>query len=420
MKRLVRGACSLAVVAVMLFGIMGIENFKVEQRSAPVNIIETLSLEAAGISTADKTAGEDVNPAGLTVAAKAAILIDAGSGKVLFSQDADKELPPASVTKIMTMLLVLEACERGQISLDDTVTISERAASMGGSQMYMEVGEQHTVEELMQGVAMVSANDGCVALAEYLAGTVEIFVENMNKRAQELGMEHTNFVNTNGLPAPQHYTSARDISIMSRELLKYTSKHPWFTTWQATVQVGLPGKEHDFGLTNTNKLIKQYSGAIGIKTGYTSEAGYCLSAAAAREDFTLIAVVLGCETTKTRTAEVSKLLDYGFASYDSIKLAEKDKSIGAFEIKKGVEESVDVMPTQDISVLIEKGRQDSITTKLEAAEELCAPIEKGTRTGELIVYQDGKELARYELVAAENAEKATLLQLIKRLMDKPK
>ena len=252
------------------------------------------------------------------------MLIDADTGEVLFEQDAHKELPPASVTKIMTMLLALEAVEDGKVKLSDEVVVSERAASMGGSQMYMEAGEVHTLEELLSGIAIVSANDACVAVSEYIAGSEEVFVEKMNKRAQELGMRDTHFVNTNGLPVTDHYTSAYDIAVMSRLLLQHEETQKWFTTWQTTIKVGLPGKEKEFGLTNTNKLIKQYPGANGIKTGFTQEAGYCLSASATKENTTLIAVVLGAQTSGIRFSEVSKLLNYGFANYSSVTLADSE------------------------------------------------------------------------------------------------
>ncbi len=305
-KKVDKAVCICLAAALFIGGgFMGINSYKAEKRMVDAADGESKSVSLDVLASGNTVkSGEDENaedsgrndatvPAAnqMTVDAKSAVLIDAESGKVLFAQNENDELPPASVTKVMTMLLVLEAVDSGKISLDDTVTISERAASMGGSQMYMEPGEQHTMEEIMKGVAMVSANDGCVAAAEHLCGTVEIFVENMNKRASELGMKHTNFVNTNGLPASGHYSSAYDIALMSKELMKHMDGHTWFTTWQDNITVGLPGKQTEFGLTNTNKLIKQYPGALGIKTGYTSDAGYCLSGAATRDNTTLIAVV---------------------------------------------------------------------------------------------------------------------------------
>ncbi len=342
--------------------------------------------------------------------------MDAGSGTVLFSKNGADRLPPASVTKVMTMLLAMEAIDRGQIKLSDKVTISERAASMGGSQMYMEPGEQHTLEQLMEGISMVSANDACVAVAEYISGSVEIFVENMNAKAKELGMENTNFVNTNGLPVAEHYTSAHDIAIMSCELIKHKKTHDWFTKWQDTMMVGLPGKQTEFGLTNTNRLVKQYSGANGIKTGFTQEAGYCLSGSATREDMTLIAVVLGCSSSKIRFAEAAKLLDYGFATYDTVKLAEKGEPHGLIEIEKGEPNYINAVAGEEISILVKKGEKDSVTFQVDQESKVKAPVKKGDKIGEIVVYQNEKELGRYPLVAEESSEKASFVQLYKRLI----
>ncbi len=358
----------------------------------------------------------DMNKAGFTVDAKSAVLMDAGSGTVLYSQNGAERLPPASVTKVMTMLLVMEAIDRGQVALTDTVTVSERAASMGGSQMYMEPGEQHTLEELMKGISMVSANDACVCVAEYVSGSMEIFVENMNAKAKELGMENTHFSNTNGLPVADHYTSAHDIAIMSCELIKHKKTHDWFTSWQDKLMVGLPGKQTEFGLTNTNRLIKQYSGANGIKTGFTQEAGYCLSGSATRDDMTLIAVVLGCPSSKVRFAEAGKLLDYGFATYDTVKLAEAGEPNGLIEIEKGEPNFVNAVAGEEISILVKKGQKESITFDIEQDKSVKAPIKKGDKVGDIVVYQNAEEIGRYPLVAEESAEKATLFQLYKRMM----
>jgi D-alanyl-D-alanine carboxypeptidase (penicillin-binding protein 5/6) len=223
---------------------------------------------ALGVSATDDAAGMEVD-------AKSAVLIDSGSGAVLFEKNSHDRLPPASVTKVMTMLLIMEALDEGRISLEDTVAISERAAGMGGSQMYMEPGERHKLETLMTGIAVASANDACVAVAEHHSGTADIFVEHMNKRAAGLGMADTHFVNTNGLPVADHYSSAYDIALMSRELVKHEKIRDWFGLWTTTVTVGLPGKQQtELGLTNTNRLIKTNPGANGIKTGLTQEAGY--------------------------------------------------------------------------------------------------------------------------------------------------
>lgn len=354
---------------------------------------------------------------GMTLDAKSAILIDAASGTVLFEQNSHDRLPPASVTKVMTMLLIMEAVDRGQISLEDKVTISEKAASMGGSQMYMEPGEQHELETLMLGIAVASANDACVAAAEYHSGTVDIFVENMNKRAAELGMVDTNFVNTNGLPVANHYTSAYDIALMSKELLKHEKVQDWFHIWMKNITVGLPGKKQtELGLTNTNRMIKIYPGANGIKTGFTQEAGYCLSASAVKGDLNLIAVIMGSPTSKIRFAAASTLLDYGFANYDSVKLAEKGEPMGMVIIEKGSPNMVDAVAPENISVLVKKGEKDGIRGELDFKDIISAPIAMGDQIGELIIYKQDKEIARYPLVASEDIHRASLVQIYFRMI----
>jgi D-alanyl-D-alanine carboxypeptidase (penicillin-binding protein 5/6) len=354
---------------------------------------------------------------GMTVDAKSAILIDAASGTVLFEQNSHDRLPPASVTKVMTMLLIMEAIDRGQMTLEDEITISEKAASMGGSQMYMEPGEQQKLETLMMGISIASANDACVAAAEYHSGTVDIFVENMNKRAAELGMVDTNFVNTNGLPVANHYSSAYDIALMSKELIKHTKIQDWFSIWMKNITVGLPGKKQtELGLTNTNRLIRTYPGATGIKTGFTQEAGYCLSASAQKGDLGLIAVIMGCTASKLRFAEASKLLDYGFANYDSVKLAEKGEPMGMVVIEKGAPNLVNAVAPENISVLVKKGEKDSIRGELVFEDTISAPITKGDQLGELVIYKEDNEISRCPVVAEENVEKASLMQIYLRMI----
>ncbi len=397
-------AISLCLAAALLAGgFMGIHQFQPEERS---------------ISIANAKAEPTAKETGLKLKAKAAVLMDADSGEVLFAQDSHKRLPPASVTKVMTMLLIMEACEAGKISMEDTVTVSERAASMGGSQMYMEPGEQHTVEELMMGVAMVSANDGCVALSEHLAGSVELFVERMNRRASELGLEDTHFVNTNGLPVANHYTSAYDIAEMSRRLLRFPKTKEWFTKWQASIQVGLPGKKTKFGLTNTNRLIKQYQGAIGVKTGFTQDAGYCLSGAAERDGTRLVAVILGCKTSQIRFAQVAKMLDYGFANYESVEIAKLGKTQKSVDVEKGTPSKIDAVLKEKQSVLVKKGEKQSLETKIEIDPTISPPIKKGQQLGDLVVYQNEREIDRFPMVAAESAEKASVKDLYIQMMEK--
>lgn len=393
--------------AVIMFGSVGVSNYLIKQN--PI-VLETVNDQIEEVEEKGK----------FDVAAKGAVLIDADTGKVLFEKDSHKELPLASVTKIMTMLLVMEDVESGKISLKDEVTISERAASMGGSQMYMEVGEKHTVEELLKGVAMASANDGCVALAEYVAGTEEIFVERMNERAKELGMRDSHFVNTNGLPVADHYSSAYDIAVMSKELYEYEETRKWFTTWQDTITVGLPGKEKEFGLTNTNKLIKQYDGCNGIKTGFTSDAGYCLSASALRHETHLIAVALGCETSAKRNQEISKIFDYGFATYSTEVIAKKGQVMETINIERGDPQEIKVVTKEKITALVKKGAGDSITTKVVLDDKVKLPLSKGNEMGKLEVFDEGKKIGEYSLVCAKDVKKASLWQMITRKFEEIK
>lgn len=403
---------SLVGTALILCTFVGLETLSNKLNKQEPIVVETIQNE----NTSNvKTDGNSSQAGKLAIEAKGAVLIDAESGEVLFEQDSHKELPPASVTKVMTMLLVMEAADDGRITLDDEVTISERAASMGGSQMYMEAGEKHKVRELMEGVAMASANDGCVALSEYVAGSEEIFVERMNKRAEELGMRDTHFVNTNGLPVANHYSSAYDIAVMSKALYAHKETHQWFTKWQSTITVGLPGKEKEFGLTNTNKLIKAYPGCNGIKTGFTGDAGFCLSASAVRGDTHLIAVVLGCETSKMRNAQVAKLFDYGFANFEAATVAEKGQKMAQMEVSKGTPQQLDVVTLQKITALAPKGKTDSVTTRIELKDQIKLPLKKGSTVGWMIVLKDGKEIGKYKLVSDKKIEKASFKELVCRM-----
>ncbi|WP_330634513.1 D-alanyl-D-alanine carboxypeptidase family protein [Anaerovorax sp. IOR16] len=262
-----------------------------------------------------------------------------------------------------------------------------------------------------------ASNDACVAMAEYVGGTEEIFVENMNKRAKELGMKDTNFVNTNGLPVANHYTSAYDIGLMSKELLKYPQTKEWFNTWQTKITVGLADKKQtELGLTNTNRLIKQYPGANGIKTGFTQEAGYCLSGSATKGELTLISVVMGCTTSKIRFAEASRLLDYGFATYDSAKLAEKNEVMGSAPVQKGSTEVVNAICPEMVSFLVKKGQKEGITTEVKLNKSITAPVKKGDEIGTLLVYKDKKQIKSYPLLAEEDVERAGFLEMYIRML----
>lgn len=401
MKKKVISGC--IIIALAFCGFMGVRQFQPEERT---------------ITIANDNVAEMEEAAEFQVAAKGALLMDAATGKVLFAQNAKEELPPASVTKVMTMLLILEGCEDKKISMDDVVTVSENAASMGGSQMYMEPGEQHTVDELLMGVAMVSANDGCVALAEHLCGSVEMFVEKMNQRAEQLGMKNSNFVNTNGLPVANHYSSAYDIAIMTRELLNHEASHDLLTKEQAVIKVGLPGKEKDFELINTNKLLHQYEGTLGVKTGFTQDAMYCLSAAAERDGSRLIAVILGAETSTVRFDEAKKLLNYGFSNYETVTVAKKGDIKRTVVLEKSNRGHVDIAAGENCSILLRKGENKKVETRVELDGNIDAPVKKGDKMGQLVIYLDGIEAERFPLVAAESAGKASVKDLYIRMMKK--
>lgn len=348
--------------------------------------------------------------------AKSALLMDAGTGTILYEKNIHEALPPASVTKIMTMLLVMEALDTKQITLEDKVVVSEHASSMGGTQLYLEPGEIKTVEELMKGIAIRSANDATVAIGEHLAGSEEMFVQRMNERAKELGMENTNFVNTNGLPAPGHVISAYDIALMSRELLKHPDVHRWLTTWMDTVIVGK--KQATQELVNTNRLIRFYDGATGIKTGSTSEAKYCLSASATRGNTTFIAVIMGAPTTQIRFSEASKLLDYGFANYNTIDVIEKEKPAGTLAIQKGKLTEINGVAREDFKLLVKKGEEAKVEKEVILPQYLQAPLLKGEKIGEVIIKLNGKEMGRVDIITPEDIEKASLFDVVSRMFRK--
>lgn len=358
-------------------------------------------------------ANEDNAP--LSVSSKSAILMDVGSGQILYEKNAHDKLPPASVTKVMTMLLICEALDSGKITLDDSVQISDNAASMGGSQIFLEAGEVQKVDTLLKGIAVASANDGCVAMAEYIGGSVESFVDMMNAKAKELNMKDTNFVNTNGLPVDNHYTSAHDIAIMSRELLKHDVISKYLTTWMDQVVVGK--KQITVGLANTNKLIKHYQGATGVKTGFTQQAKYCLSASAKRGDTHLVAVTLGAETSHERFKDATSLLNFGFANYESVKLCSKNDNIATLTLDKADEQKINLVAKEDLSVLIKKGGNKDFTRKIKVNENPTIPIKKGTNLGYVEIYQGKTLVGKVDLVNTKDIQKASYLKMLQRVID---
>ena len=345
-----------------------------------------------------------VHGVSLEVAAPSAVLMEAATGTVLYEKDAHTPLPPASVTKIMTLLLVMEALDAGRIGWDDTVTASEAAAAKGGSQVYLEAGEQMSLQEMLKSVVVVSANDCATALAEHVAGSEAAFVELMNRRAQELGMENTHFVNCTGLDdepdAETHLTTAYDIALMSRALLKHDEIRDYTTIWMDSVRNG------EFGLANTNKLVRFYQGTTGLKTGYTSAAGHCLSASAERNGVEFIAVVLHCATSGERFQAAKQLLDYGFANY-TLAQPDPETEIPPVPVVLGTVEAIVPVPDNDDPVLIEKGQAAGITTRVEVADQVRAPVEAGQRLGTLTLQSDGAPLAAIPLVAPEAVPRRT-------------
>ncbi len=334
----------------------------------------------------------------LEVAASSAILMEAQTGTVIYEKDSHARLPPASVTKIMTLLLVMEALDAGQISWEDTVIASEAASAKGGSQIYLEPGEEMSMDEMLKSVVVSSANDCATALAEHVAGSEAAFVELMNRRARELGMDDTHFVNCTGLDdgpeAAEHLTSAYDIAIMSRELLRHDAIRNYTTIWMDTVRDGT------FGLANTNKLVRFYQGTTGLKTGYTSSAGHCLSASALRDGVEYIAVVLHCASSSERFQSAKVLLNYGFANYT---LAGPDPTveIPSVSVLLGTSQWVTPVVADDTPVLIEKSRQASVTTTVEVDPQVRAPVEAGQQLGTLTLSSGAQTLAQIPLVADE-------------------
>jgi len=344
-------------------------------------------------------------------AARSYILMEAGSGEVLASREAHKQMEPASVTKIMTLLLVCEAVDAGQYTLEDIVTASEHACEMGGSQIWLEPGEQFTVGELIKTVAVVSANDSAMALAEFTAGSEEGFVEAMNAKAAYLGMTDSCFKNPTGLPAEGHLTSAYDIALMSRELLKHTWIKDYTTVWMDSIR---DGKSE---LVNTNRLIKTYPGATGMKTGFTQSAKYCLSATAMRDGMELIAVVLGGETSALRFEAATALLNYGFGAYTTVNLLEKD---GAFPtvlpVKNGRTPELEIEVRNAERFLLTKSQAANLNYRCELPDEVTAPIDDGQEVGVLRVYAGEEEIAALPITAAYRVEKKTYMDVVREIL----
>lgn len=338
-----------------------------------------------------------------------AILLEPYSGQILYEQNSHKRQAPASVTKLMTLVVAFEAIKDGRANLADKVVASENAWRLGGSQIYLEPGEEMTLEELLIAIAVGSANDACVAVAEHLYGTHEAFVEAMNRKAKELGLKDTHFVNAYGLPAEDHYSSPYDMAQVGRYALQF----PKLLELTSIKEYDLRGGE--FHLYNTNKLLWWYKGAKGFKTGWTNEARYCLASIAKRDGLTLIAVVFGSPERHGNFRDCMKLLNYGFARYAFKSVAEKDQTCGVVHVGKGAVETVEVILNQSAGALVVKGEEKNITYRIELSSSVTAPVEKGQKLGELIVYQGENEHSRFDLVAKEEVPKGLLSQQIGRI-----
>lgn len=343
--------------------------------------------------------------------AKSAILTTE-DGQVLFEQNADEVHPPASVTKIMTMLLTMEAIDSGKASLDDMVTASAHAAEMGGSQIYLKEGEQMTLDDMLKSIAVASANDAAVAVAEHLGGSEDAFVSMMNERAKKLGCTGTEFVNPNGLDTDgeETKTTARDLALISAELLRHEKILEYTSIWMDTVRDG------SFGLANTNKMLKLYDGMIGLKTGYTSTAGYCISAVAEKQGMRLIAVVLGEPDKDSRNSDITAMLNYGFANYAVAQILEEGKEPGSVLVEMGMQDSVRVQLADDSTLLLEKAAAEGLTREITLTDSTQAPVQAGDVLGEVVLKNGDEEIARRQLVAAEAVERKGISSIYRDLL----
>ena len=377
----------------------------------PLILLPLMSFSAFARSTDVSADSDGTRRVDLGLECKSAILMEATTGNILYEQNADEALPPASVTKVMTLLVGLEAIEEGKITLSDTVRTSAHAAGMGGSQIYLKEGEEMSVEDMVKSVVIASANDAACALAEHVEGSEEAFVKKMNEKAAELGMKNTSFENTNGLDdtTENHYTSARDIAIMSRELIRHKKILEYSSIWMDTVRNGT------FGLTNTNRLVRFYRGCTGLKTGSTSKAGFCVSATAERDGVSLICVIMGAESGDKRNAMASKLLDYGFANYGVYKY--EPEALENLKVTGGISESVKI-EAEAFSCVIEKGKISKIQYKIELPESVSAPIKKGDKVGEIVFSCDGSEVGRTEILASEDIPKIGFFEIWWRMLAK--
>lgn len=341
-----------------------------------------------------------------------AILIERDTGTVLYEKNSREKLPPASMTKVMTMLLIMEAIDKGKLTWDEKIRASEYAASMGGSQIFLEPGEEMTTKEMLRGIAIGSGNDASVAMAERIAGSEEAFVDMMNEKAKELGLKDTFFKNTTGLPVSGHYSSAYDMAAMAKELLKYEDITKFTGMYEAYLRENTDKK---FWLVNTNKLVRFYPGVDGLKTGFTSEAKYCLTATAEKDGMRVIAVVFGAPTSKERNAQVTKMLNFAFSQYQTHPMLKRNQAIGSAHVSKGKEKSVDAVTSEPLSLLTKKGEKtEDVKRKVIINKNINAPVNKGDRVGTIKIIKDGKVVLKSPLVANKDVKEAGWWTLYKR------
>jgi len=347
----------------------------------------------------------------ITLNCKSALLMEASTGEIIYEMNSHDRLEPASVTKIMTMLLTMEALDSGRITLDDKVTISKKASKMTGTCLLLEEGEVRSVNELLTGIAVESANDASVAIAEYIAGSEEEFVNMMNKKAQDIGMSDTHFKNPHGLHEEGHVTSAHDVAIMSRELLKYEKIFDYISIYMTKVTVG---KKNNVvrELVNKNKMVRFYDDVDGIKTGFTENAMYCISATAKRNNLRFISVIMGAPSTGSRNSDARKLLDYGFANYSTYTIGKKGDVIKTIEVSKGNKPSINAMFEQDVNILIKKGEEKQLEAKLNLPDKISAPIAKGDKLGYVIITKNGETIQNIPIISQEDVPKASFINNI--------
>lgn len=384
-----------------------------------VNVFKPMNIQASPENISQKETDEKANKS-LQLESSSAVLMEGSTGQLIYEKNKDEQLHPASITKIMTLLLIYEALDEGRFTMDDEVTVSEHAASLGGSQVFLEPNEVQTVETMIKCIAIVSANDASVAMAEFVSGTEEEFIDRMNTRAKELGMKNTNFVNSYGLDDDNHYSTAYDVALMSRELIiKFPDISNYSTIWIDTIVHKTKKGESEFGLSNTNRLVRFYEGITGLKTGSTGLAKYCLSATAKRDNMDLIAVVMASPTTKERFNEARKLLDYGFANYKLYIDNNDDLVINPIPISRGVKDELIYKVNTEFSYLCNRDiNPEDITKKTFLDEKIEAPINENDKVGEVEYFVNNKSIGKIDIVAGESVKKANLADCLNKVFNK--